>query len=67
MENSKKLEHRGESGRQAKGAIRAFDPCPNHERDYDLLRASADLCSRYRIGTQTITVEETEQRRVLKP
>ena len=37
------------------------------EQDYDLLRASADLCSRYRIGTQTITVEETKQRIVLKP
>lgn len=30
-ENSKKLEHRGESGNQAKGAIRAFDPCPNSD------------------------------------
>ena len=31
MENSKKLEHIGESGRQAKGAIGAFDPCPHND------------------------------------
>ena len=31
MENSKKLEHREGSGRQAKGAVRAFDPCPDND------------------------------------